>query len=308
MPKFKKIKLTRKQILSEVRAYIMITLGLLIYAFSWTTIITPAKFIGGGLPGICTILELATNGFLDMGTYYFILNSMLLIAGLIIIGPTFGIKTVYAMVLMSVGLSILPNIVPPDLVGLHDDKLLSAVLGGALNGLGIAICFMNGGSTGGTDILAMIVNKFYNMSLGKLLMLFDIIIIGCSYFTYHNISAIIYGYIVLGVMGYTIDLVMAGNRQSCQLLVISKKYNQIADHVVNIAHRGVTVLDGSGWYTKNPQKVLMIFCRRSESTTICRIVKEQDSDAFISNAAISGVYGNGFENLKLKQRNSKSEN
>ncbi len=303
-----KIKLTRKQILSEVRAYILITLGLLIYSFSWTTIITPARFIGGGLPGISTLLELATNGFLDMGTYYFVLNALLLVAGLIIIGPTFGIKTIYAMCLMSVALSVLPNIVPPDVVGLQNDKLLSAILGGALNGLGIAICFMQGGSTGGTDILAMIVNKFYPMSLGKLLMLFDIIIIGCSYFIYHNVSAIVYGYIVMGVMGYTIDLVMAGNRQSCQLMVISKKYNQIADHVVNVAHRGVTVLDGSGWYTKNPQKVLMIFCRRNESTTICRIVKEQDSDAFISNAAISGVYGNGFENLKVKQSNGKSAN
>ena len=302
-----KIKLTRKQILSEVRAYILITLGLSIYCFAWTTIITPAKFIGGGLPGISTLLELATGGFLDMGTYYFILNAMLLIAGLIIIGPRFGIKTIYAMCLMSLALSIFPNIIPDDIVGLQSDKLLSAILGGALSGLGIAICFMQGGSTGGTDILAMIVNKFYNMSLGKLLMLFDIIIIGCSYFIYHNISAIIYGYIVMSVMGYTIDLVMAGNRQSCQLLVISKRYDQIADHIVKVAHRGVTVLDGSGWYTKNPQKVLMIFCRRNESTTICRIIKEQDSDAFISNAAISGVYGNGFENLKLKQGNGKQE-
>lgn len=307
MPKLK-IKLTRKQVLSEVKAYMMITVGLLIYSFAWSCIITPAEFIGGGLPGISKIVEMATGGFLDMGTYYFIFNVMLLIAGLIIIGPMFGIKTIYAICFMSVALSILPEVVPENFIGLQSDKLLSAVLGGALCGVGIAICFMNGGSTGGTDILAMIVNKFYNMSLGKLLMLFDVIIIGSSYFIYHDIRAIIYGYIVLGVMGNTIDMVMAGSRQSCQLMVISKKYSQIADCIVNVAHRGVTVLDGSGWYTKNPQKVLMIFCRRSESTAICRIVKEQDSDAFISNAAISGVYGNGFENLKLKQRNNKPEN
>ncbi|MDE6183675.1 MAG: YitT family protein [Rikenellaceae bacterium] len=297
-----KVKLTRKQIFSEIRAYIIMTLGLTIYAFAWIAIITPAKFIGGGIPGVSTLIVEATNGFLEMGTIYFGINAILLLVALVVIGPAFGIKTVYAMCYMSLALSVLPSIVSPDLVGLQEDKLLSAILGGALCGLGIGICFSQGGSTGGTDIIAMIVNKYHNVSLGKVIMLCDVIIIGCSFFIYHNISAIIYGYVTLGLTGYTIDAVLQGNRQSCQLMVISKHYPQIADTIVSNAHRGVTVLDGSGWYTKNPQKILMIFCRRNESTAICRIIKEKDPDAFISNAAISGVYGNGFENLKLKQK------
>lgn len=299
-----KVHLTpkQKQILVNARAYIVMTLGLTIYAFAWVAIITPAEFIGGGIPGVSNLIVEATGGFVEMGPCYFVINVILVLIALKIIGPTFGIKTIYAMLYISLALFLLPKFVSPDFVGLRNDKLLSAILGGALCGLGIGICFTQGGSTGGTDIIAMIVNKYHNVSLGKVIMLCDVIIIGCSFFVYHKIATIIYGYVTLGLTGYTIDAVLQGNRQSCQLLVISKNYTEIADSIVSNAHRGVTVLDGSGWYTKNPQKVLMIFCRRNESTSIYRIIKEKDPDAFISNASISGVYGNGFENLKLKQK------
>ncbi|MFQ8826381.1 MAG: YitT family protein [Alistipes sp.] len=153
--------------------------------------------------------------------------------------------------------------VPDNVLGLADDKLLSAILGGALAGAGISICFTQGGSTGGTDIIALIINKYKTVSYGKILMLCDLIIIGCSLFIFKNITSVIYGYVMVAVFGYTIDAVMAGNRQSAQILIVSPKYDLIAERIFSEMHRGVTLLDGEGWYTKTPTKVVMVVCRKT---------------------------------------------
>lgn len=295
-----------KKILNEIKSYLFISMGLLIYSFGWMGILLPAKVIGGGVTGLSQIVYFSTSEDggtgIPIGVTYFVINAVLLFIAMFIIGPKFGAKTIYGMVFNSFALGIMQAVVPADLMGLQDDKLLSAILGGALGGLGVAICFIQGGSTGGTDIIAMIVNKYRNVSLGRVIMLCDVVIIGCTYFVFQNITTIVYGYITLTALGYTVDMVMQGNRQTCQLFIISKHYQEIATSIITNANRGTTLLHGEGGYTGNSHKVVMVYCRRNETAQIYKLVRDIDVNAFISNASVSNVYGNGFDNLKLKKK------
>lgn len=283
-----------------VRDYLIIAIGMLIYSFSWVGILLPAKVMGGGVSGIGMLIFYATGEAIPIGYSYFVINAILIAIGILIIGPQFGAKTFFAMIFNSVALVLLQEYMPSDILGLAGDKLLSAILGGAICGTGIGICFSRGGSTGGTDIIAMIVNKFHDISIGKVIILCDIIIVGCSYFVFKDITSIVYGYITMAVVGYSLDLFMQGNQQSCQLMVFSMQYDQICNRIVNEANRGVTLLDATGWYTKRPLKVILVLCRKQEMANVYRIIKEVDAGAFISSTLVTGVYGNGFDRLKTK--------
>jgi uncharacterized membrane-anchored protein YitT (DUF2179 family) len=293
----------RRSVWREIRSYAIITVGLLVYAFAWTNIIASANIMGGGGAGIAMLVYYITGGAgggIPVGVSYLILNAVLVTIAGFILGPKFGLKTIYAILVISGLMTILQLYLPANLLGLADDKLLSAILGGGLAGAGISLCFMQGGSSGGMDIIAMIVNKYRNISYGRILMICDIVILGLSVLIFRNITALIYGYVVVGVFGVTLDSLIAGNRQSSQILIMSKKYEEIADHIVTDVHRGVTVLEATGWYTKKEQKVLMVACRKSETTQIYRIIKEIDPQAFITVGSVMGVYGEGFENLRTK--------
>lgn len=288
------------KILSEIKSYLIISFGLLIYSFAYTTLLIPAKVMGGGASGVGIIVYYATGEVIPVGITYLIFNAILVGFGVFIIGPKFGLKTLYAIGFNSLALTLMQKFMPLDTMGLMGDPLLSSILGGALAGMGIAFCFSQGGSSGGTDIIAMIINKYRNISLGKVIMMVDVIIIGCSYFVFHEISTVIYGYVTMGVLGYTIDLVMNGNKQSAQIMIFSPKTQEIADHIISSSGRGVTLLDGMGAYTKNTQKVAVLVCRKNETSQFFRIIKEIDPNAFISVASVMGVYGKGFEELRVK--------
>ena len=240
----------------------------MMYSFAWTSILIPAGVMGGGLNGIGLLIYYATGGTdggIPLGVTFLVLNAVLVGVASLLISLKFGAKTIYAIGFISVAMAVMQQAVPGNVLGLADDKLLSAILGGALAGAGISICFTQGGSTGGTDIIALIINKYKTVSYGKVLMLCDLIIIGCSLFIFKNITSVIYGYVMVAVFGYTIDAVMAGNRQSAQILIVSPKYDQIAERIFSEMHRGVTLLDGEGWYTKTPTKVVMVVCRKNET-------------------------------------------
>lgn len=302
------MKLESKDLLREVKSYLFIMLGLILYSFSWTAILAPAQVVGGGIPGIGALIFEATGGTsptgelvgIPIGYSYFAINIVLISFGVWLLGPRFGAKTIFAMSFNSLMLTVFQYLLSstPDLLGLSGDKLLSAILGGALGGFGIGICFGQGGSTGGTDIIAMILNKYRNISLGRTIIACDLLIVGSSIFIYGNITSIIYGFITVSAVGYTIDLFLQGNKQSCQLFIISKKYKEIADAIMGDAKRGVTILNGEGWYTKQPQKIIMVTCRKNESSIVYRIIKQEDPEAFVTNASVSGVYGKGFDMFK----------
>lgn len=284
-----------------IKEYSLIAFGLLLYSFAWISIILPAKIVGGGVSGASMLIYFATggeDGGIPVGLSLFVLNSILLLIALMIIDLKFGAKTIFAIVVLSLAMGFMQKIVPSDLLGLGQDRLLSAILGGAVSGIGISICFMQGGSTGGTDIIAMIVNKYRNISYGRIIMYCDFFIIGSSYFINFDITMVIYSYIVTAVATYMLDAILAGNRQSSQLFIISKESELIAQRISTEMVRGVTIFNGKGWYTQEPKEIVMVVCRKNETSNLFRIIKECDPGAFITVGSVMGVYGLGFEALK----------
>lgn len=301
-------KSLRSSIKITIKEYLIISIGLLIYSFGFTTLLIPANTVPGGGGGIASLVFYAIgspeSGFLTIGTLYFLVNAVLLIIGLIFIGPKFGVKTIYAIVFNSIMMNIFEYTIPAGILGLSataGDQLLMVILGGAMCGCGVGLCFMQGGSSGGTDIIAMIVNKFHNISYGRVIMACDLIIITCSLLVFKgDLKPAIYGFVTLATVGYTIDLVMSGSRQSSQIMVFSPHYKEIGDKIIVEAHRGVTYINGEGGYTGKEHKIVMVVCRRSEQSGIYHIIKDIDPNAFITSASVTGAYGEGFEILKVK--------
>lgn len=264
----------------------------------------PNGLVGGGVTGISAIIYYM-SGF-PVSYSYLIINTVLLALAVKILGKQFGIKTVYAVAVVSLFLKFLPGVIPVELIediAIGNGKLLSAIIGGACAGAGIAITFTQGGSSGGTDIVALIINKYRNISPGRLILMMDIIIIASSLLIPTDgslggrVAVVIYGYVLIGVSSYTIDLVLSGARQSIQIFIFSKKHEEIADRITAIG-RGVTVINAMGWFTKQQGKVLMVIVRRTESNYVYKVVREIDRNAFLSVGNVMGVYGQGFDEMK----------
>jgi len=297
------MKTDKTKILSEIRRYAIITFALLMMAFGWTAFLIPNHVLGGGVSGIATLIYYATG--LSTGISVFVINGILVLISLKVLGPSFGIKTVYSIAVSSLFFSLLQHyITDPMLAGTMapfvDDKFLAALIGGGLAGIAIGIAFTQGGSTGGTDIVAMMVCKYRNISQGKVILICDIIIISCSYFVLESdkIQAIIYGFVVMGICSYCIDLVLTGNKQSVQAFIFTSKPEKVAERIGNEMHRGVTFIKGTGWYSKHEGDILMVVTHKRESQQILRIVKEEDPDAFMTMNMVMGAYGKGFEMIK----------
>ncbi len=249
---------------------------------------------GGSLATVlCHALE-QVGIDIQIGTMVFFLNAVLLLIAGFIIGWNFGVKTIFCVVVISLGMNFWQSVLPEGDF-LHLERILAVILGGILAGIGIALCFAQGGSTGGTDIVAMIINKYRTVSYGKILIFSDFIIIGSSLLVGFHIDTVIYGYVMTAVVGYTVDMIMAGNQQSSQVLIVTHDYEKMADAIAQNVHRGVTLLDSQGWYTKERSKVVMVVCRKRETATILKFVKTIDPDAFMSVGSVMGVYGKGFQ-------------
>lgn len=292
------------------KEYSLMHLGCMLFAFAWVGIVESAGGIGGGASGLALLIQYATG--LPMGIGYIIINGILVAAALIIVGRGFGIKTVFCIASIALWLNVFGKILPHDLLGLANDKLLSAILGGALSGIGVGTCFLQGGSTGGTDIVAQIINKYRRVSYGRVVMVSDFAIIGSSFFIYQAnpefsspLTMIIYGYVMVAVFSYTVDTILAGNKQSSQIFIFSKDYQRIADIITHELHRGVTILDGTGAYTGKPSKMLVVMCRKPETNGILRVVKDVDPSAFVTVGSVMGVYGQGFEAFDVRIKSQK---
>lgn len=291
--------MTFSTIFKTTRTLTIIVFGLFLYALSWTAFLLPHKITGGGVSGIGALVYYAT-GF-PLGVTFLLINIGLILIAIKVLGASFGVKTIFGVITGSILLSVLQSIIHLPVV---EDKFLSAIIGGILAGVGLGIIFTQGGSTGGTDIIAMIVNKYRNISPGRIILLCDVFIIGSSFLVLtelmpvKRIETIVYGYVSMAVTAYAIDAVLSGSRQSVQMFIFSKHFEQIADKITNQMNRGVTVIDGVGWYSKENQKVVITLVRKHEASDIYKIIKEIDSDAFISVANVMGVYGHGFERIR----------
>jgi uncharacterized membrane-anchored protein YitT (DUF2179 family) len=291
-----------KSILKNVKEYVIISVGIFIYAFAWKAFLIPNEITGGGVAGIATVLYFVSGTKISTGITILVFNAILLTIAFYILGKGFGAKTIYGVIFLSVMFTFLKS--PESISGRFNesDKLICAIIGGILSGTGVVLTFRQGGSTGGTDIVAMILNKYYNTTPGKVFLYCDLVIIGLSYFINHDIRTIIYGYVMMGVFSYTVDLLLSGNKQSVQILIFSRKYKEIADSVVSLKKRGVTALDATGWYTQETTKVLIVLVRKHELSDIYRIIKSIDSDALISVANVMGVFGKGFDIIKTPKK------
>lgn len=297
-------ELKKKQTAKLVKEYVVIILGLIIYTLGWTCFLVPMGITGGGASGIGTMVYLLTGGAVPVGVTYLVVNAILIVIAVYVIGANFGVKTIFAVGLASVLLYVEQMLLTKYVPIMPNDILLSAIIGGAMSGLGIAIAFSQGGSTGGTDIIVMLVLKYRNMSPGKVLLMVDVLIVSSALFSLQElpfierIARLMYGYITMVTTSYVIDLYLNGRRQSLQVFIFSKNYAAISDRINSEMNRGVTVLDAKGWYSKEEGKVLLVVVRSNERSTLYRIIKEEDQAAFISAANVSGVFGRGFEAIK----------
>ena len=314
------ISLNRKSTATIIKEYVLMAFGMFLYSFGWICCILPANAAGGGATGLSLLLYHLTGGAISIGTMVLIINAILLIIAGFVVGWNFGIKTIYCVVVMSVIMHFLqiwfstpdgwvaeiitirdalsvPNGTIVDLFNL-ENRLLSAILGGICSGVGVAMCFLQGGSTGGSDIVVMIVNKFYTISYGKFIRYTDGVIITSALFLPDvGIDGVIYGFVMMAVFSYTVDMILSGNQQSSQIFIISKDYKAVADAINNEAKRGATVIDAMGWYSKNNSKVVMCVCRKRDLAMVLKTVRNVDSEAFITIGSVMGVYGKGFEAL-----------
>lgn len=311
-------KLLKNSIGTIAKEYALITLGVVSYALGWTIFLLPNNLIGGGVSGFASILFYATG--IPMGVTYFVLNILLLVIGTKVLGTGFGGKTIYAIVMTSIMLSILPKLVPADFIhefALSNGKLLCTFLGGIIAGFGIGISISQGGSTGGTDILALMWCKYHPSSPGKTILIIDIAIILSSLcfpsytdtgelilFT-DKLAIVVYGLIQVTVCGYGIDLYISGSKQSVQAFIFTKKEKEMADAIAFDMKRGVTVMPAKGWFSKEERQVLMVVTRKSDLNLLLRYVKTIDPDAFLSVSSVMGVYGQGFDSIKIKTKTKK---
>ncbi|MBR5864326.1 MAG: YitT family protein [Alistipes sp.] len=300
----------------SAKEYLVLGLGMFLYAFGWTACIIPSGGMGGGATGMSMLLN-AIFPSITLGQFVFIINGVLLLIGGFIVGWNFGIKTIYCIIVLSIAMDAWGAWLPDGVLEsgeviangllvqytqtIDSHNILLIILGAVVAGSGVAISFSQGGSTGGTDIVAMIINKYKTISYGKIVISSDFFIIGCSIFVADDIASgiatIVYGYIMIAVYGYTVDVIQSGSQQSSQIFIISPKYAEIADAINIEAHRGVTIIDGKGWYTKSECKIAMVVCRKRNASEILKIAHRIDENAFITMGSVMGVYGQGFEAL-----------
>lgn len=291
-----------------LKEYLMITLGIALYTFSWQAFMIPKGFFSGGVTGIATVLNYATGGDgitggLPISLTYFTLNAMLLLVGFFVLGTKFGFKTIYAIIMATIFLKFFEGVwvspIEPSM------NFLNALIGGAISGAGIALTFLNGGSTGGTDIVALVIRKYFNITEGKIYMVMELAIVSSIIFIPgKNFQDMVYGWLSIIAFSTSLDYILMGTRSTVQILVFSKKYDEIADAIVNMG-RGVTAVPSVGWYSKQEGKVLIIISKKNQMHDIMRLLKEIDENVFISVSSATGVFGQGFDEVKTGVKNVK---
>ena len=289
----------------ELKDYVAITLGIICYALGWAAFMLPYQISTGGVTGISALIYYITG--IEIQVSYFVINAIFMVFALKILGLKFCIKTLYAIPALTFFLWLFQVMLKDDAGNLPlllgpGQEFMALVIGASMLGFGIGFVFIYNGSTGGTDILAWIINKYKDVSLGRLIMYGDIIIISSCYFVFHDWKRVLFGFCVLFIMSVVIDYVVNSNRQSVQFLIFSRKHEEIAESITKELRRGVTLLDGTGWYSKQSTKVVFVLAKKSQSNEIFRLVRDIDENAFISQSNVVGVYGQGFDKLKVKKK------
>mgnify|MGYP002623309562 CR=1 FL=1 len=297
-------------VFNEVKDYFFITLGLVMYAVAFTVFLMPYQIVAGGVTGLSAIIYYATGFHLE--NTYIIINGMLLLVALKVLGLKFMVKTIYAIFTLYFLLIIVQDLMPKQDNGMpikllgEGQDFMSMIIGCVITGIALATVFFHNGSTGGTDIIAASVNKYHNVSLGSVLITADFLIIGsCMFFPQfgdyiERAHKVMFGFCVMTLENFVLDYVMNARRQSVQFMIFTKKWQEIANAIGTKMNHGVTILDGHGWYTGQDIKVLCILAKKNESVNMFRLIKMIDPQAFVSQSAVIGVYGEGFDEMRVK--------
>ena len=292
------LKLTKASIATEVRDYVVIAIGMLSYCIGWGIFLLPNNITTGGVAGVSSILFWGTG--IPVQTSYFIINAILLVIALRVLGWKFCVKTIYAVTVLTVGVALVTANYHGHL--LSDQPFMAAIIGSVFCGCGVGLGLSSNGSTGGTDIIAAIINKYRDISLGRVIMICDIVIISCSYFVLKDFERVLYGYVVLYVTAFCIDQVVNSRRSSVQFFIISDRWREIGERINREPHRGCTIIDAQGFYSGKEVKMLFVLAKRSQSNLIFHIINDVDPAAFVSQSAVIGVYGEGFDKFKVSRK------
>ena len=295
------MKFSPNSIWLSSKDYVIIVFGLLIYAFGFCAFVLPEKVVIGGLVGLGSIVYFLTGIPVAITSYG--CNLALLAIAYRVVGKQFVIRTIFGATVINFFIGVLQPFFPEPLIA--QQTFMNIIIGGVLCGVGIGLAFTHNGSTGGTDIVAAMVSKHSNVSIGRMMIYCDFFIISSSFLIFHQIDNVVYGLVVTFLASFMADQIINTTRQAVQFTIISAHWEKIADAINNEARRGCTVLEGMGWYSKHPVKVPLVMCRKIESVTIFRIVKSIDKNAFITQANVNGVYGQGFDMVKLKMKDGK---
>ena len=298
------VKLNKTAIWEMCKNNLLMLAGILIYVISYVYFLLPYQLISGGMNGIATLIYY-TLGFHPSITYL-VMNVFLIIIGAKIMGWNYCVKTVLAIGIISFLINLFQQgITTVDAQGneqlMHivgDQKFMACVIGALMEGLGLALVFLSGGSTGGIDIIASSINKYWNISMGRLMFCIDLAIIGSSYFIFHNLETMVVGYLTMLMSMFFLDYITNGLRQSVQFIIVSDKYEEIATEVNQKMERGVTVLYGEGFYSKEKRQVLLILAKKFESRALFALIRQIDPRAFVSMGNVEGVFGEGFDKIK----------
>lgn len=308
-----KARIARMKMWNAVKDYVFITLGVLIYTVGLTAFMLPYGLTSGGVTGIAQIVYYATG--IEIQVTYSIINIILLLFAIKILGLKFCMKTIWAVVCITFGMWAMQRLIEipdPNHIGqmmlphyVDDQSFMAAVLGALTSGIGLAICFENNGSTGGTDIIAAIVNKYKPVSLGSSILAMNIIIISSCYFVFHDVARVIFGFVIMIISSITLDYCMRRSHQSVQFMIFSRNYKMISDAITRSGH-GVTVLDGLGWYTKSERKTIVSIVRKRQAKDILRIIKYIDPYAMVSMSEAEGVFGKSFDTIRQEMKATES--
>ena len=295
--------MTRKDRFRLVWEYLVLTLACFIFAMAWECFMIPNGMSAGGMMGLCTIIQYATGGLIQAQYSYIAINALLIIVAVMVMGIGFGFKTIYCIVVSSLAMELIGKMVVlhavPGSFFYMEERVLIPIVAGLFEAVGLGLVLRYGGSTGGTDIIAVMVNKYYPVSLSTVFLVSDVVICGLLLaLPEKNFSDMCYGLEEVFIFSMVIDLVVGGKRTSYQLLVFSEKYDQIADHIISKMDRGVTVLKAQGWFTKADRNVLLILINQNQMSELSRVIKELDPRAFMSISPTRNVYGEGFEEIK----------
>lgn len=297
------IKISKRALYREAFDYFMIAVGCVLYAIGWTIFLLPNNIGNGGVAGLSSIIYWGMG--VPISVTYFAMNAILLALALKTLGLRFCIKTIYGVMMMTLATGVLRGLYPHPTI-LNDDPVMGAMMGAIFCGLGLGFCLSHNGSSGGSDIVAAVVNKYRDISLGRVIVLVDMFIVSLSYVVLHDWNQVIYGYLTLVISAVVLDQIVNSGIRSVQFLIISERYEEICQKITELPpHRGCTIIDAHGYYTGNTTKVVLVVTRKREAGLLYSVINDIDPHAFVTQSQVMGVFGQGFEKFKVKHKSHK---